>query len=102
MYLEISKKNQCGWSPCNRIFPNLMKYVLNPSGTSFGPSGPQSMNQGGVYLLWLLKQLVKMESEIHNTSFLISPTTHLFPLVGQSGSRGVSSMITFELKIWNN
>ena len=43
-----------------------------------------------------------MESEIHNTGFLISPTTHLFPLAGQSGSRGVSSMITFELKIWNN
>ena len=43
-----------------------------------------------------------MESEIHNTGFLISPTTHLFPLVGQSGSLGVSSVITFELKIWNN
>ena len=43
-----------------------------------------------------------MESEIHNTGFLISPTTHLFPLAGQSGSRGVSSMINFELKIWNN
>ena len=43
-----------------------------------------------------------MESEIHNTGFLISPTTHLFPLTGQSGSRGISSMITFELKIWNN
>ena len=45
---------------------------------------------------------MKMESGIHNTSFLISPTTHLFPLAGQSGSRGVSSMINFELKIWNN
>ena len=45
---------------------------------------------------------MKMESEIHNTGFLISPTTHLFPLAGQSGSRGVSSMITFEIKIWNN
>ena len=33
---------------------------------------------------------------------LTSPTTHLFPLAGQSGSRGVSSMINFELKIWNN
>ena len=39
---------------------------------------------------------MKMESNIHNTSFLISPTTQLFPLAGQSGSRGVSSMITFE------
>ena len=35
-------------------------------------------------------------------NFLISPTTHIFPLSGQSGSRGVSSMITFEIKIWNN
>ena len=49
-----------------------------------------------------MKQLMKMESKIHNTGFLISPTTHLFLLAGQSGSRGVSSMITFELKIWNN
>ena len=45
---------------------------------------------------------MKMESEIHNTSFLISPTTHLFPLAGQSRSCGVSSMITFALKIWHN
>ena len=36
------------------------------------------------------------------TIFLISPTTHLFSLVGQSGSHGVSRMITFEIKIWNN
>ena len=43
-----------------------------------------------------------MELEIHNTGFLISPTTRLFPLAGQSGSRGVSSMINFELKMWNN
>ena len=56
----------------------------------------------GLILLLLSKQLIKMESEIHNTDFLLSPTTHLFPLAGQSGSRGVSSMITFELKIWNN
>ena len=38
-----------------------------------------------------------MESEIHNTGFLISPTTHLFPLSGQLGSRGVSIKITFEI-----
>ena len=56
----------------------------------------------GLILLLLLKQLMKMESDMHNTGFLISPTMHLFPLVGQSGSRGVSSMINFELKIWNN
>ena len=45
---------------------------------------------------------MKMESNIHNTGFLISPTMHLFPLAGQLGSRGVTSMITFEIKIWNN
>ena len=32
------------------------------------------------------------------TIFLIIPTTHLFPLVGQSGSCVVNSMITFEKK----
>ena len=45
---------------------------------------------------------MKMESKIHNTGFLISPTTHLFLFASQSGSREVSSMITFEIKIWNN
>ena len=49
-----------------------------------------------------MKQLMKKESKIHNTGFLISPTTHLFPLVGQLESHGGSSMITFEIKIWNN
>ena len=33
--------------------------------------------------------------------FLISPTTHLFPLAGQSGSRGVSIKITLKPQIWN-
>ena len=37
-----------------------------------------------------------MESEIHNTDFLISPTTHLFPLAGQSGSCGVSIKINLK------
>ena len=45
---------------------------------------------------------MKMESKIQNTGFLISPNTHLFPFTGQSVIRGVSSMITFEIKIWNN
>ena len=45
---------------------------------------------------------MKNESNIHKAGFLISPTTHLFPLAGQSGSRGVSSMINFEIKVWNN
>ena len=56
----------------------------------------------GFILLWLTEQLIKMESEIDNTDFLISPTTHLFPLASQLGCRGVSTMINFELKIWNN
>ena len=63
------------------------------------------LNRGikeGLILLWLMKQLMKKESKIHNVGFLISPTTHLFPLAGQSGSRGVSSMINFEIKKWNN
>ena len=59
-------------------------------------------NNEGLILLLLMKQLMKKESKIHNASFLISPTMHLFPLAGQSGSHGVSSMITFEIKIWNN
>ena len=36
---------------------------------------------------------------IHNSSFLISPTTNLFPLSGQSGNRGVSIMITLKKKV---
>ena len=62
------------------------------------------LNRGikeGFILLWLLKKLMKMESEIHNTGFLISPTTHLFPLSSQSGSRGVSIKITLEYEIHN-
>ena len=39
---------------------------------------------------------MKMESEIHHTCFLISPTTHLFLLAGQSGSHGVSNMISLK------
>ena len=36
-----------------------------------------------------------------NSSFLISPTTNLFPLSGHLGSRGVSIKITLKYKIWN-
>ena len=43
-----------------------------------------------------MKQLMKNKTKIHNADFLISPTTHLFPLVGQSGSRGVSIKITLK------
>ena len=45
--------------------------------------------------------MMKMKTEIHNSSFLISPTMHHFPLSGQSGSRGVSIKITLKYKIWN-
>ena len=54
------------------------------------------LNRGikeGLILLQLMKQLMKNESNIHNVDFLISPTTHLFPLVGQSGSHGVSIQV---------
>ena len=44
------------------------------------------------------KITMTVESKIHNTGFLISPTAHLFPLLGQSGSHGVSSMITLNSK----
>ena len=63
------------------------------------------LNRGtkeGLILLWIMKQLMKNESNIHNVDFLISPTMYLFPLAGQLRSRGVSSMISFEIKIWNN
>ena len=36
---------------------------------------------------------------MRNSSFLISPTTNLFPLSGQSGNRGVSIMITLKKKV---
>ena len=39
--------------------------------------------------------------QIHNFSFLINPTTNIFPLSGQSGNRGVSIMITLKCTIWN-
>ena len=59
-------------------------------------------NQGGANFIIANKKIDEKESKIHHVGFLISPTTHLFPLAGQSGSRGVSSMITFEIKILNN
>ena len=44
---------------------------------------------------------MKKKTKIHNGGFLISPTTHLFPLSGQSGSREVSIKITLKPQIWN-
>ena len=43
-----------------------------------------------------MKQLMKKKTKIHNADFLISPTTHLFPLEGQSGSHGVSIKINLK------
>ena len=40
-------------------------------------------------------KLLKIK-QIHDSSFLISPTTNLFPLSSQSGNRGVSIMITLK------
>ena len=59
-------------------------------------------NPPGGMVNMLERAYFKKESNIHNTGFPFSPITHLFPLAGQSGSRGVSSMINFEIKIWNN
>ena len=73
-----------------------------PPRTSFDPSGSKSRSQGGVNFIIANETIDEKESKIHHAGFLISPTTHLFPLAGQSGSRGVSSMINFEIKIWNN
>ena len=72
----------------------------NPLGTSFDPSGYQLGNQGGFNFIIANEKIDENESNIHHAIFLISPTTHLFPLASQLRSRGVSSMITFEIKIW--
>ena len=45
--------------------------------------------------------MMKIKTQIHNSGFLISPTTHLFLLSGQLGSRGVSIKITLKSQIWN-
>ena len=68
----------------------------NPTGTSFDPSGYQSGNQGGVNFIIANETIDEKESKIHHADFLISPTTHLFPLAGQSGSRGVSIKINLK------
>jgi len=44
-----------------------------------------------------IKNKNKTNIKTQLTGYLISPTTHLFPLSGQSRSRGVSSMITLNL-----
>ena len=72
-----------------------------PPRTSFDPSGYQSGNQGGVNFKFVDKQMIEKRKQIHNSSFLINPTTNLFPLSGQSGNSGVSIMITLKYKKWN-
>ena len=39
---------------------------------------------------------MKNKTKIHNVNSLISTTTHLFPLLGQLGSHGVSIKITLK------
>ena len=43
--------------------------------------------------------LDKEKMQENSTNFLVSPTTHLFLLSGQLGSRGVGSIVTLNLKI---
>ena len=49
----------------------------------------------GLILKFLIDKRWKIK-QLHNSGFLISPTTNLFPLSGQSGNRGVSIMITLK------
>ena len=61
-----------------------------PPRASFDPSGSQLGNQGGVNFIKTEETVDEKKTKIHNAGSLISPTTHLFPLLGQSGSHGVS------------
>ena len=72
-----------------------------PPRTSFDPSGSQSGNWGGVNFKVADKKMIEKRKQIHSSSFLINPTTNLFPLSGQSGNRGVSITITLKCKIWS-
>ena len=72
-----------------------------PPRTSFDPSGSQSGNPGGVNFIVTYKQKLEEIKNIHNSDFLINPTTNLFPLSGQLGNRGVSITITLKCKIWS-
>ena len=73
----------------------------NPLRTSFDPSGSQSGNQGRVNFIVADETNDERKTQIHNSDFLISPTTHLFPLSGQSRSREVCIKITLKSQIWN-
>ena len=66
---------------------------------SFGPSGPKSGNQGGGDFRTITcskSNIITNQKQI--TSFVIIPTTHLFPLAGQWGSRGVSIRVNLIMK----
>ena len=59
------------------------------------------LNRGieeGLILKLLINKWWKIK-QLHNSGFLINPTTNLFHLSGQSGNRGVSIMIN--LKLYN-
>ena len=87
------------------ILLNFRQGVLIKKKTPQEPLSIQvDLNRGikeGLILIYMMKQLMKNKTKIHNVSFLISPTTHLFPLSGQPGSRGVSIKITLKPQIWN-
>ena len=87
------------------ILVNFEMGVLVKNKTLQEPLSLQvDLNQGikeGLILLYLLKYLIKDKTKIHNVGSLISPTTHLFPLSGQSGSGGISIKITLKTHIWN-
>ena len=72
-----------------------------PPRTSFDPSRSQSGNRGGVNFKVADKQMIEKSKQIHSSSFLINPTTNLFPLSGQSGNHGVSIMVTLKCTICN-
>ena len=72
-----------------------------PLRACFDPSGSQSGNRGGVNFKVSDEQMIEKIKQIHSSSFLINPTTNLFPLSGQSRNRGVSITINLKCKIWN-
>ena len=67
----------------------------DPPGISFGRSGTQSRNQGGVnFIAYLRKVTMKIDAKTHTTGFIINPTTFVFHLLVQLGICGVSISIT--------
>ena len=87
------------------ILVNFRQGVLIKKKTPQEPLSIQvDLNRGikeGLILLYLMKQLMKRKTKIHNTGFLINPTTHLFLLLSQSGSCGVGIKIALKYQIWN-